>query len=341
MNITTIGGGTGTTAVLKGLREYPDLNLSAIVSMTDDGGSNASVRDEFGLLPLSDLRKSIIALSGRNKDEMFRKLFMYRFSKGVGISGHTLGNLIMIALSNLTGSEVEAIKACSELFDIKGSIIPVTLDKVRLVAEYSDGSKLIGEHLIDESNKDKRIVKLSVSSKPKANEEAVNAILKSDFIVIGPGDLYTSLIANLVIPGIPEVLRETKGKIVYISNLMSKLGETRGFNHSDMVLEIQKYIGRPVDYLLINNGNIPKEVMDIYKKDGEAPFKDDINSKTFPGLTVIRSDLISRIKIKKKKGDELKRSLIRHSDRKIGSELYNLFRKNHFALFSWLVKDIN
>ncbi len=340
MKITTIGGGTGTTSVLKGLRDYPDLEINAIVSMTDDGGSNASVRDEFGLLPLSDLRKSIIALSRRDKDEMFRSLFMYRFSKGNGISGHTLGNLIMIALSDITGDEVKAIKACRELFDIRGNIIPVTLDKVRLVADYSDGTRLIGEHLIDESGKHKAITKLSVNGKAKANEDAIETIVSSDFIVIGPGDLYTSLIANLVIPGIPEAIQRSKGKVVYISNLMSKVGETRGYKHSDLVSEIEKYVGRSVDYLLINSASFPDDVLAKYKADGEEPFIDDVTKSTFPNLEVIREDLVSNMAVKKKKGDTLKRSLIRHSSAKLGRELYGLFRKKHFDIFSWLVKDV-
>lgn len=340
MKVTTIGGGTGTTSVLKGLREYPDISLSVIVSMTDDGGSNATVRDEFGLLPLSDLRKSIIALSTRNTDEILRKLFMYRFSQGDGISGHTLGNLVMIALSDIAGSELEAIKACEELFDTKGHIIPVTLDKVSLVAEYSDGSKLVGEHLIDESGKDKRIVKLSVNDRAKANPDAVKSILESDFVVIGPGDLYTSLIANLVIPGIKEALMNTKAKIVYISNLMSKVGETRGFTHSDMVKEVQLYTGREIDYVFVNSSVIPEAILKKYEEEGETPFIDDLSNTVFPNLKIIRTDLISKIGIRKVKGDSLKRSLIRHSYKKIGGELYELFRKNHFALFSWLVKDI-
>lgn len=340
MKVTTIGGGTGTTSVLKGLRDYPDLSLSVIVSMTDDGGSNATVRDEFGLLPLSDLRKSIIALSTRNTDEILRDLFMYRFSQGNGLSGHTLGNLIMIALSDIAGSELEAIKACEKLFDTKGHIIPVTLDKVRLVAEYSDGSKLIGEHLIDESGKKKRIVKLSVSDVAQANPDAVKAIMESDFVVIGPGDLYTSLIANLIIPGVKEALMTTKAKIIYIANLMSKIGETKGFSLSDLVIEIQSYIGRDLDYVLANNSEIPSTILQKYKDDGETPFQDDLSQDKFPGLNIVRSDLISRLGIKAVKGDSLKRSILRHSSKKLGEELYSIFNRNHFTWFSWLVKDI-
>ena len=143
MKITVIGGGTGSTTVLEGLKKKKDLDLNVIVGMMDDGGSNAVVRDEFGLLPLSDLRKSIIALSQENENQMLRNLFTYRFSQGNGLKGHTLGNLLMIAMTEITGSEVEAIEMFKYFFSVTGNIIPVTLDKVHLVAEYDDGSKVV------------------------------------------------------------------------------------------------------------------------------------------------------------------------------------------------------
>jgi len=157
MNITVIGGGTGSSTVLEGLKSKKDLSLKVIVGMMDDGGSNAVVRDEFGLLPLSDLRKSIIALSTENEDQILRNLFTYRFSQGDGLKGHTLGNLLMIAMTEITGSEVEAIEMFKYLFSVSGDIIPVTLDKVKLVAEYTNGMKIVGEHFIDEPEEDRKI----------------------------------------------------------------------------------------------------------------------------------------------------------------------------------------
>jgi len=153
--VVIIGGGTGTTAVLLGLKKYKDLCISVIVSMTDDGGSNAVVRDEFGLLPLSDLRKSIIALS-KTENGVLRDVFTYRFEEGEGLRGHTLGNLIMMGLSRMYGTEQDAIDAASKLFAVRGKIIPVTYDDVRLVAEYRDGTKVKGEHLIDEPGEKNR-----------------------------------------------------------------------------------------------------------------------------------------------------------------------------------------
>ena len=149
LKIVVIGGGTGTIPVLSGLKQFSEFDLQVIVSMTDDGGSNAVIRDEFGLLPLSDLRKSIIALS-QNDDKLLRDIFTYRFSKGEGLIGHTLGNLILMGLTETTGSEIGAIEAVSKLFNVKGKVIPVTLDSTKLVADYTDGTKIKGEHIIDE-----------------------------------------------------------------------------------------------------------------------------------------------------------------------------------------------
>ncbi|HOK59560.1 MAG TPA: YvcK family protein, partial [Candidatus Dojkabacteria bacterium] len=219
MKITVIGGGTGSTTVLEGLKKKKDLDLNVIVGMMDDGGSNAVVRDEFGLLPLSDLRKSIIALSEENENQMLRNLFTYRFSQGDGLKGHTLGNLLMIAMTEITGSEIEAIEMFKYFFSVTGNIIPVTLDKVRLVAEYDDGSKVVGEHLIDEPEDDKKIVKFYFDKKAQAYQGAIDTIMSSDYIIIGPGDLYTTTLPNIIVEGIPQALQETKAKLIFISNL--------------------------------------------------------------------------------------------------------------------------
>ncbi|NMC09303.1 YvcK family protein, partial [Candidatus Microgenomates bacterium] len=224
MNITVIGGGTGSTVVLEGLKKYKDLNLSVIVGMMDDGGSNATVRDEFGLLPLSDVRKSLLALSDSSNNEVWRKLFLYRFSEGNGFKGHTLGNLLMIAMTDILGSELEAIEMFKNLFNVRGEILPVTFDSVRLVAEYDDGSKVVGEHYIDEPSKNKNIVNFYLDSKADAFEGAIKSIRNADFIVLGPGDLYTTILPNILVTGIKEEIKKSNAKLVYVSNLMSKIG---------------------------------------------------------------------------------------------------------------------
>lgn len=331
MNITLIGGGTGTSNVLEGLKQYGDLDLSVIVGMMDDGGSNSVIRDEFGLLPLSDLRKSIIALSGENENNWIRDLFTYRFTDGNGLKGHTLGNLLMIAMTDITGSEIEAIGAFKYLFSVRGSILPVTLDDTKLVAEYDDGTKVEGEHLIDEPEVDKSITKFYLSSKVQAYKGAVEKIMESDFIIIGPGDMYTTTLANIIVPGIAEALQETKAKLIFIPNLMSKIGQTRGFTQKSMLEMMERYVGRKFDFVLINNGRLPEDAFKRYKEDGEAIFKDNLSDDN--GRTIVRGDLVANSIIQKVKGDTLTRSLVRHEPKKLGDALYKIFRSRWGRFF--------
>jgi len=335
MKITVIGGGTGTSTVLEGLKQRADLELSVIVGMMDDGGSNAVVRDEFGFLPLSDLRKSIIALAEDNEGNILRNLFTYRFSQGDGLKGHTLGNLLMIAMTEITGNEIEAIEMFRYLFNVRGNIYPVTLDKVKLVAEYSNGTKVVGEHLIDEPKEDRKVEKFYFEGKAKAYKGAVDSILDSDFVVVGPGDLYTTTLANIIVEGIPEALQKTKAKLIFIPNLMSKIGQTRGFTQRSMLELVEGYIGRPFDYVLLNNGKIPTSAYKRYLKDGEHIFMDDLESSS--KRIVIKEDLVANSVLKKDKGDKLVRSLVRHDSKKLGNQLYKIFRKGwKSTLFSFL-----
>ncbi len=331
MKITLIGGGTGTSTVLEGLKKDRDLELSVIVGMMDDGGSNAVVRDEFGLLPFSDLRKSIIALSEENDGDILRNLFTYRFSQGEGLKGHTLGNLLMIAMTEITGSEVSAIEMFRYLFNVRGEILPVTLDKVRLVAEYTNGKKIVGEHFIDEPEEDAHIDKFYLDSKASAYPGAVEKILESQYIIVGPGDLYTTTLANILVTGIPEALQKTKAKLIFIPNLMTKVGQTRGLTQKSMVELVEGYTGRKFDYVLINSGRIPSDAYKRYVEDGESIFLDDI--KDSEGRNIVREDLVANSVIKKEKGDVLVRSLVRHDPEKLRKVLYGIFRSRAKHLF--------
>jgi len=331
MNIVVVGGGTGSTVVLEGLKKYRELHLSVIVGMMDDGGSNASVRDEFGLLPLSDVRKSILALSEDNESNYLRKLLTYRYSGSDNLSGHTLGNLLMVAMSDILGSEIEAIDTLSQMFGVRGSVIPVTLDDVRLVAEYDDGTQIVGEHYIDEPQKDINIVKFYLNGKAKAFPRAIQAIKEADYIILGPGDLYTTLLPNLLVDGISKAIKKSHGKIVYISNLMTKIGQTRHKSVKDIAGIIEGYIGRNLDYVLLNNGRIPKEAFQRYITDGENLIKDDVDESN--GRTIIRKDLVANDDIKQEKGDKLKRSFVRHDSQKIGKALSRIFTKNPLGRF--------
>ncbi len=315
--IVVIGGGTGTVAVLSGLKQFNDYQLSVIVSMTDDGGSNAVVRDEFGLLPLSDVRKSIIALA-ENDSQLLRELFTYRFSKGDGLSGHTLGNLMMMAAADISGSEETAIKRLSVLFNVKGQVIPVTLEQTRLVAEYASGARVEGEHLIDEPEVDPgRIKNLSLSVAVNANPAALKAIAEADVVIIGPGDLYTSTLANIIVPGVAAAIQNSRAQVIFVNNLMTKRGQTQGMSARDFVQEITAYVGRTPDVTVLHNGDFPDAILQKYMVRGEYPIVDDLAANPH----VVRTDVASDTETRPDSGDTLVRSLIRHDANKLAAAL--------------------
>ncbi len=320
-NVVCIGGGTGTFVTLRGLKQYP-LSIKAIVAMSDSGGSNKRIRDEFGLLPTSDLRQCLVALSDENGGAgVLRKLFMYRFDKGTGISGMTFGNLFMAALSDILGSQSEAIRQTSKILRIRGSVLPVSFTDTNLVATYEDGSVLEEEHFIDEPPHDGRLKITSITLKPKAkaNPEAVEAITHADLIVLGPGDLYTSVIPNLLVESIVPALVRSKAKRVYVMNLMTKFGQTHAFSAQDHVHALEKYIGKSLDYVLVNNASLSKKALDVYAKYHEKPVLDDLASANY--YSVIRSPIVNNILVKKSASDTLVRSLIRHDSKKLAAQL--------------------
>jgi len=326
--IVCLGGGTGTSVVLAGLKKYP-VNLSAVVSMVDSGGANRIIRDEFGLLPTSDLRQCFVALAEDNNDseQSLRKLFTYRFHKGRGFKGMTFGNLFMVALTDIFGSQIEAIKKTSQILKIRGKILPATLTDSNLVAIYENGRKVIGEHLIDEPEHDGKlkIKKIYLQPKAKAYPEAVKTILSADLIVIGPGDLYTSLVADLLVKDIVKALRKTRAKIVFILNLMTKYGQTYGFTAKDHIRILEKYLGKNcLDFVLMNSKPILKVALRKYKKEHEFPVIDDLKDSYFK---VIRADFLSEKETKKVPGDILKRSLVRHDLNKLAKLILKLCKQ--------------
>ncbi|KKU25699.1 MAG: hypothetical protein UX37_C0015G0003 [Microgenomates group bacterium GW2011_GWA2_46_16] len=319
-----IGGGTGTFVALKGLKEYP-VDLSAIVTMADSGGSNKRIRDEFGLLPTSDIRQCFVALSDENGNAgLMRKLFMYRFEKGTGIAGMTFGNLYFAALSDILGSQAEAIRQTRKVLRIKGKVIPVSYTDTNLSARYEDGSIVTEEHLIDEPNHDGTLKIRDVFLSPKANasNEAIDAIGQANLIVLGPGDLYTSLIPNLLVDGIPEALGETRATIVYILNLMTKYGQTYQYSAADHMHALSRYVRKRIDAVLINTGNIPVRALKVYAKSHEVPVIDDLIDKH--PYKVYRAPLVGDTIVTKSKSDALVRSLIRHDSTKLAKLLVSL-----------------
>ncbi len=324
--IVAIGGGTGTYTVLVGLRKFP-LDLSVVVSMMDSGGSNRVIRDEFGLLPTSDLRQCMVALASDKSHELLRKLFTYRYNQGTGISGMTFGNLFMAALTDIYGSQEEAIERTSDVLDVQGQILPVTYDKAHLVAKYKDGREAVGEHTIDmpeDMDSEYEIEELKVMPKAKGNPKAIKAIKEADMIILGPGDLYTSVICNLVVDGIADAIRKSKAKKVYVMNLMTKFGETGGFTAKDHVSELEKYLGKDqIDVVLMNKSKkYPEGVVERYKAEKAEPVEDDLKERN--GFKVERRDFVFDKVFSKPKSDKIKRSLIRHDSDKLAKAIVSL-----------------
>lgn len=326
--IVCIGGGTGTFVVLRGLKHYP-YTLSAIVSMSDSGGSNKRIRDEFGLLPTSDIRQCLVALSDENGGAgLLRKLFMYRFEKGEGIAGMTFGNLFMAALTDIVGSQQDAIRQTGKVLRVKGSVIPVTLTATNLYATYQDGHTVTEEHLIDEPAHDGRMPIVEAYLKPEAvpNAEAIGAISHADLVVIGPGDLYTSVLPNLLVPGVSEAITKTQAKVVYVMNLMTKFGQTYNFTAADHLKVLEQYLAKSIDYIIINNAELSPDALAIYAKYHEIPVKNDLTDSSY--YEVASARLVSKTIYAKSSSDALIRSLIRHDSDALAKILVSLVERS-------------
>lgn len=333
--IVVIGGGTGTFTVLSGLKKIPNLDISVIVSMMDSGGSNRVIRDEFGLLPTSDIRQCILALSSNNSDKTIRELFNYRYTQGTGISGMTFGNLFMAALTDILKSQKEAIKETSRILDVKGKVIPVTFDNSQLVATYDNGIQVLGEHFIDEPSKKTiyhKIVNLEVFPQARINPEALKVISDADLIVLGPGDLYTSILCNIVVDGVARKIAKSSAKKVYIANIMTRFGQTDGFGLKEHIEEIEKYLGKDVlDYCLFNNQKtISKKALKWYADNDAITVSD--NYSGIRHIKVIKKNLASTKfyvdtsteSHKQSSSDKLTRSLIRHDSNKLAKAIVEL-----------------
>ncbi len=322
--VVVIGGGTGTFTVLSALKKYDNLNLTAIVSMADDGGSTGRLRDELGVLPPGDIRQCLVALS--ESDLLMRRLFNYRFCRGA-LKGHNFGNLFISALEKITGSFDSAISALEKILKIKGKVIPVTLDKIKLIAETQDGEMMIGEEEIDTSKNlfKKNIKRFFLNNKAKINPKAKQAIREADYIIIGPGDLYTSIIPNFLIKGVVESVKKSQARKIYLCNLMNKTGHTDNFKVSDFVKVINKYLGEDcLDYVIYNNKKPEKKLIKKYAKKNEYFVEVDEENLKNKKFLAIGRDLIYGFAHQQDKADKVKRSLVRHDLDELGKTLVGL-----------------
>ena len=306
--IVAIGGGTGLSTLLRGLkhrvphashpgRESLDphsifiSNLTAIVAVTDDGGSSGRLRRELNLLPPGDLRNCLVALAG--DEQVFSRLFCHRFRAGGELGGHSFGNLFIAALTEMTGDFAQAIKLAGEVLAIRGHILPATTVHASLIATMEDGSLVRGETRISASRQ--RIVggKLEPAVAP-ASAETLQAIAAADLITLGPGSLYTSLITNLLVSGIPEALTSARATRVYIANLMTEANESLGLSVADHIERIYDHAGRPIfDYALVNTGPISSAIQERYAAEGAEPTKADIKRIEAMGIRCITGDFVA------------------------------------------------
>lgn len=280
--LVTIGGGTGHYTLLKGLKNY-DLSITSVVSMVDDGGSTGKLRDEYGVLPSGDVRRCLLALSDDEKAKILRQLFEVRFDK---LDNHNFGNLFLLALEKITGSYPLALKEAEQILGVRGRVLPITIDNTNLFGKTNLGRELKGEFEVSynlESNE--KIESLWLNPEAFAYRETINALRDSPVVIICPGDLYGSIIPNFLVKGITESIKNSK--IIYVCNIVTKQG-SYGFKASDFVKEIEKYLGRKIDFVILNTKKPDQKVVDKYKQENSYFVEPDLE-----GSNIIKDDLLT------------------------------------------------
>jgi len=335
--VVALGGGTGMSTLLEGLKDYT-ARVTAVVSVADDGGSSGRLRREFDMLPPGDIRKCLVALS--DESPLLGELMQYRFSEadagapalrappepgptepksseGAELVGHSFGNLFLTVLWRLTGDFGEAVRQAGRILSIRGRVIPSTLDRVSLVATYRDGTTVTGQRQISENAKPIDRVQLRPKPGP-ASRDILEAVEQADLIVIGPGSLYTSVLPNLLIEGVTEAIRRSAAAKVYVANIVSQEGETRGFSLKDHLEAIRKHTGvSPFDFVLVNSSGLPPPVLKKLREDGGAVVRYDPRDfeENGRGLRFAEEDLAG--------GEDV----LRHDPRKLGRTLMALLAR--------------
>jgi len=313
--LVLVGGGTGSFNVLMGLRDHP-FDLCSIVTMMDSGGDSGVLRDAFGVLPPGDLRRCLVALS--DESEVLRDLFSFRFDEPP-LEGRNFGNLFFLALTKALGSEKEAVDAIGRILKIRGRVLPVTWDHSHLRARLSNGQVIDGEANIDArgvgtaSPAEIAISAISLEPPAMANPEAAATIASCDYLVLAPGDLYTSTIPNLLVEGIPEAIQRSRAPFIYVVNLMTKHGETDRFPASRHVEEIARYAKRMPDAVLVHDDPVPADVQKLYESESSEPVEVDQDRLQAMGLRVWRRDILSSF------------PLVRHDPERTARALVDLF----------------
>lgn len=289
-NYVCIGGGTGLSTMLSGLKKYTE-NLTAIVTVSDNGGSSGILRREMNILPPGDIRNCLLALA--ETEPIMEKIFQYRFEEGT-LEGQSFGNLFIAALNGIYGSFELAVEKATEVLAVKGKVLPVTTQNVELCARYKDNTEIIGESEIVMANKleRKEIDTMSLEPKtPMAYYKAIEALENANIIILGPGSLYTSIVPNLLVNGIPEAIKRSSAKVIYVSNIMTQPGETDNYTLNRHIEVIEKYLGKNIlKYIIVNDEEIDEDILNLYEEDGANQVVVDITPDN--NIKVIRAPLV-------------------------------------------------
>lgn len=312
--IVVLGGGTGLSVLLRGLKQFP-LNITAIVTVADDGSSSGKLREEFDIFAVGDLRNVLVSLS--EVEPLIEELLQYRFKADSSLANHPMGNLLLAALYNITGNLTESLGSLSKIFNIKGKILPFTEDNPVLVAHTKDGEIIEGESKITKAGK--IIDYIEYKNKVLPTKEVIEAINDADLIILGIGSLYTSIIPNLLASEVKDALKKAKAKKMYVCNIMSEHGETDNYKASDCIKKINSYVEDDfIDLVVVNNKEIPQDIQDRYLEEKAKPIEVDYDTLNDMGIEVIEDELL-----------EIDNLMVRH----------NPYR-TALAIFNYIVKEL-
>jgi uncharacterized cofD-like protein len=322
IKLLTLGGGSGQFALLSGLRDLDNIEITAVVSMVDSGGSTGRLRDEFGILPPGDILKCIVALSPHR--EMARILLLKRFIEDRRLKGHNAGNMLLTMLSRYAGSFPAGIQALAEILDVRGRILPVTIDQATLVAELTDGTRIFGEKAIDVPRGTQREKIQDVFLVPHHSESisvyppVIDAAWWADYIIIGPGDLFTSIIPGLIVPGVVEAFKKSRAKLLFVMNIMTKFGETHNFKGWDFVARLEDVFGREMDGIIYNSSKPDEGILAHYREQKAEFVEIDPGDACWARRRIYAGDML-----------ETSGGIVRHDSRKLADLIRRIIDENN------------
>jgi len=314
LKITALGGGTGLSSLLRGLKTHTS-NLTAVVTVADDGGSSGRLRKEMGVLPPGDIRNCLVALA--DQESLMGELFQYRFSDGESLEGHSFGNLFLVAMTAVAGDFDQAIKKSSKILAIRGRVIPSTLSPVTLCAVTKSGEMIKGESAITHDRRSIDRVYLEPGD-CRPPDEVIEAIADCNLVVLGPGSLFTSVLPNLRVRGMVEAINRSRASVVYVCNVMTQPGETDGFTASDHLKALLKSVpDLKIDYCLVNNQMPPMELLEKYRREDQSAVEVDLENIEKMGIKPIQTPLISTT------------DLVRHDSNLLAQSIIGILKEPH------------